>query len=429
MKYQNAVEHLSSAIQLTASPIRWIAFITLNYPALARNMKCVKVGRHGVVYYLASEGKGLPVAFTGRLDCAPVDEKNLSQWEHEPHAGFHNETYIYGRGAIAPLGRTVALLEVFNDICEQGIVPNRPLYLILTNSDGGTKEVVNWLADQKVILECVCGGGSYIEDGTLWEIARPVAMVGLSQCVQAALELSFAGDEFMTSVSAAASYIVNLNRHPMNWHSSASMEAQCAVLSAYTGGHLQNLLATRQFGGLINRFKSRDNEYGRQLRSHITPISSSTLKTGRTTVTFNVSIVPGQTLDDVIDHLQRVALLCEIPTGVKMKVLKRPSVNAETSTQTPTYQLIADTYQQVNSAIVTCPQVVITNNDINLFQPLASELYRFDPFWLSAQDAGGIDGPNERLLVSSYRFGIDFFSRFIKAECERTDIVEALPAE
>ena len=426
MSYPNAVEHLSLAIQLTASIGKWSSFIKDHYPKLNARMKGTKVGRHACIYTWAADGTAMPLALLSHVNTAPLDPAGAELWEHDPYAGYTDQTYIYGAGAVSPLGRTIAVLEAFEKLCRENEKPTRTIYLCLDDDASGSADIVDWFKSHSILLESVSGPGSFIEDGTLWDLSKPVAMVGLAQCSQARLEMTFTADKYMNAVTAAAQFITNLAKRPLSIQKSGAMDAQCEILGAYTSGHMQALLAGKQYRALINRFRSVSSEYHNSLRGRLTADSIVMTADGNVNVSYDVSLTPGQTVDDIINHLQRVAVLCEIPTGLKLKVIQRPAMTTETSIKTITYQLISDVYHGLNPALIVAPQVINNPDNIGDYQPIAAELYRFDPFWLSGKERESLTAGNERLLITSFNFGIDFFYEYLAMQSRRIDISEAL---
>jgi len=425
MSYQNAVEHLSSAIQLTAPAGQWPAFIADHYPELGRRTSCQSVGKHGWIYRWSGPQGNLPVAFVGHLHRGPVDQAGLKRWEHGPYEGHADQAYIYGCGAIAPLGHTVALLEAFEELCGQGVTPSRTIYLCLGDDPQADAEIASWFSSQGVILETVMGPGCYVQDGTPWDLGRPVAQVGMAELAAARMEMSFAGDGCRTAVQALAAYLSALDAHPCSIHPCATMEAQCDTMAGFTGGHLQALLMSRQLGPLANRMRGLDAAYALRIRSHVVP-TEVRMDDGRAAVTLEVSLVAGETVDDTIRHLQQVAVLCDLPATPRLRVVVRPTLAAEATIQSPSYKLIADAYRDLNPAMIVMPQVDTAPCGLGVYQALAGDIYRFDPFWLSPDELASVAGPNERLQLASYRFGLDFYKALLTAQAGRDDVREAL---
>ncbi|MCU8693584.1 M20/M25/M40 family metallo-hydrolase [Mycobacteroides abscessus] len=76
-------------------------------------------GRDNVVGVLRGSGRGQSLIFNGHLDVVPADDG--AEWTHDPFSGFHDETHVWGRGAVDMKSGLVAQAFAAKALHESGV--------------------------------------------------------------------------------------------------------------------------------------------------------------------------------------------------------------------------------------------------------------------------------------------------------------------
>ena len=127
----------------------------------------------------------------------------------------------------------------------------------------------------------------------------------------------------------------------------------------------------------------------------------------------NVRILPGDTVDRIVDHMKaaigddRVILQVQAP-------VKSPS--RISSTDSEAFHLIQTTIQQIFPEVVVAPFVVVGGTDASHFDDdsLSKDVYRFLPSKLSAEDLPRIHGIDERISRRGYLDIVRFYVQLLK---------------
>jgi carboxypeptidase PM20D1 len=147
-------------------------------------------------------------------------------WSHPPFSGDLADGFVWGRGTLDDKGALLAILEATEGLLAEGFRPRRTIYLAFggdeeTSGRLGAAAIAATLAAGGVRLSCVLDEGSFIVDGVLPFIRRPVAMVGVAEKGFANVEIVVegrAGHSSMpgrgTSAGALAAVVAAIESRP-----------------------------------------------------------------------------------------------------------------------------------------------------------------------------------------------------------------------
>ena len=126
----------------------------------------------------------------------------------------------------------------------------------------------------------------------------------------------------------------------------------------------------------------------------------------------NFRILPGETSDDVINHIIKV---------VADKRVKIEPFNDEKSepapvspSNVPGFNNIITALGQVYPEAIVAPTMMLGSSDSRHFTAVTRNIYRFAPIILNSEDMARIHGLNERTSVEDFKRGIGFYYQLIK---------------
>jgi carboxypeptidase PM20D1 len=82
------------------------------------------------------------------------------------------------------------------------------------------------------------------------------------------------------------------------------------------------------------------------------------------------------------------------------------------STASESWKMLAAVTGEVTGAPVA-PGLVLAGTDSRFLQPIAKEVYRFQPITLTLADTGIIHGTNEHLTLENLELMVQFYARLI----------------
>ncbi|KAH3663969.1 hypothetical protein OGAPHI_004683 [Ogataea philodendri] len=103
-------------------------YLNSTFPLFYSHVTLHKVNYHGLVYIWQGSNQNLkPLLLMAHQDTVPVSEDSLSQWEHDPFAGYYDGTNLHGRGIADCKDQLVGLFESAEELIKTGFAPKRTI--------------------------------------------------------------------------------------------------------------------------------------------------------------------------------------------------------------------------------------------------------------------------------------------------------------
>jgi carboxypeptidase PM20D1 len=437
-----AVERLAGALRFQTVAHRDVArrdasefarlheYLTATFPFVHAALSREMVEEHAALYTWQGTDPALaPALLMGHIDVVPVEPDTAAAWTYPPFAGRVADGYVWGRGAIDDKGAVLALLEAAEHLLGEGYRPARTIYFAFGHDEevggpSGAVRIAARLAVRGVRLEYVLDeGGIVMEGGPLLPDA-PVALVGIAEKGFVSLELAAeaeGGHASMppreTAIGIVSRAVVRLqeNRFPGRLH------GPTREMFAYVGPEMPfarrlPLANLWLFGPLIERQLARTPATDAMLRTTTAPTifeagSRENVLPVRARAVVNFRLLPGDTVDEVIERVRRVV------DDPRVRVARLDGVGHDPSPVSPTdgpaFELLQRTIRQIFPRAVVTPYVAIGGTDSRHYSGLTASVYRFLPFRLRQDDLARIHGLDERVSIESYAEAIRFYRQLI----------------
>ncbi|HHS95785.1 MAG TPA: M20/M25/M40 family metallo-hydrolase, partial [Phaeodactylibacter sp.] len=133
-------------------------------------------------------------------------------------------------------------------------------------------------------------------------------------------------------------------------------------------------------------------------------------------LTINCRIIPGETIESVLDRLRKIVDDERIhiePSGAAFA--SNPS--KVSSTDSFGFKAIQKTAQQIFPKGVIAPALAIVGTDSRHYEDLAKDTYRFMPLQMTLKDLRRIHGIDERIGIEDYKKLIHFYYLLVQNSC------------
>jgi len=128
------------------------------------------------------------------------------------------------------------------------------------------------------------------------------------------------------------------------------------------------------------------------------------------TATVNFRILPGNTIEDVVAHVNDT--VNDPSVTVKVKQGSNPSkVSRQTS---ESYKKIEKTIMETLPDVIVSPGLMLAGSDSKHYEKLADDNYRFIPMRFGPKDLSRVHGTNERVMIKNYAEIIRFYIRLME---------------
>ena len=139
---QNAIEHMSAAIQLrTETPnddyqfdtltfMKYRKFLENTYPLIHKNLPRTIIDSFNYIYeWKGTDTSILPMVLMAHYDVVPVEASAIKLWHAKPYGGEVKENYIWGRGVLDDKSSMISILEATEAQLAKGFQPKQTILL------------------------------------------------------------------------------------------------------------------------------------------------------------------------------------------------------------------------------------------------------------------------------------------------------------
>ncbi|MCH8328385.1 MAG: M20/M25/M40 family metallo-hydrolase [Candidatus Marinimicrobia bacterium] len=405
-------------------------FLASTYPRMHGALSLEVVNDYSLLYTWEGSDPALaPVILMAHMDVVPVDPATLGDWIQPPYDGVVEGGYIWGRGAIDNKGGLMGIVEAVEHLLEGGFAPARTVYIAFGHDEeigghDGAKVMAGMLQQRGAEPVFVLDEGGYIAHDIITGVDPPVAMLGVAEKGYFTVELAVRTDgghssrpPDHTGLGILSRAAVRLEENQFAASIKSPVREQLATLGPYMPFARKMVLANLWlFSGRVKAQFLTEPATAASIRT----TTAITMAAGSSkenilpvvaTMIVNFRILPGETSDDVLAHIERVIDDPQV-TVTTLGGINEPSPLSDLDGEV--YRTIARSIRQVFPGVVVAPNLLLGATDSYHFVPLTDNIYRFYPVNLGPGDAQRVHGTNERMGSENFVQVIQFFARLLE---------------
>jgi carboxypeptidase PM20D1 len=407
----------------------FVATLPVLYPALHAALDREIVAGHSLLYRWKGRDDDSPSVFMAHYD---VVSATADGWTHPPFAaelvGEGAVQLVWGRGTLDDKGALVAALEAVEAAVVDGFTPRNDVYLSFGHDEetvgSGALAIVDVLAGRNIRPALVLDEGGAVVEGIFPGVTSPIAVVGVSE--KGILTLTLTVDQDgghastpprFSATARLARAIVRLNARPFPARFTATNLEMITTLGAHASQPLRWIFShaavTKPL--LLLLFSRLSDE----TRAIVATTQAVTMLQGsqaanalaeRAVATVNIRVAVGSSVADAIDHVRRAVRDPQVQIASLLP--NEPSPVSPTSG--PAWSAIASTIVEVYPATIVTPYVMLAASDSRQYARISDFVYRFSPFQMSKEERGTLHAMNERMHVSTFIAGVEFYGRLLR---------------
>lgn len=403
-----------------------------SYPEVHRALRLTKVAEHTLLYkWQGSDPSIKPILLTAHYDVVPVVPGTEADWQHPPFAGVVADGFVWGRGTLDDKSGVIVMMEAVTKLLSEGFAPTRTIYLSFGHDEevggrSGAANVAELLIAQGVQLEWTLDEGSFVTQGLFPGFDKPLAMLNVAEKGSVTFDLIASGPSGHSSMPAdelpidiLAQALVNVRKSPLPG-GLAGVSAEMIDGVAKNGPFALRMLVANKwlFGGMIESQLSQTATSNAFLRTTTAP---TLLRAGVKTnviaptaqATINFRLHPRDTPASVQAHLEKAIDDDRVEVRLHGEGLSSPA-SVVSSSQSAGYAAIEKVTKQVFAGAVVVPGITIAGTDTKHYSKAADDSYRLQLMVLTAEDAAGFHGTNERVSVENLLKGTTAYYLLMK---------------
>ncbi|MEX0583951.1 MAG: M20/M25/M40 family metallo-hydrolase, partial [Sneathiella sp.] len=126
--------------------------------------------------------------------------------------------------------------------------------------------------------------------------------------------------------------------------------------------------------------------------------------------TINFRLLPGTSIQDVIDHVRNVI---DDP-DIEIMTKQGNEASRISSKDGAGYLMIEKTIREVLPDVLISPGLMLAGSDSKHYEDIADNNYRFVPMRFGPDDLSRVHGTNERIFIDNYAEIIQFYRRLME---------------
>ena len=437
---ERCIKNLSDAVQIktVSSPDgknqdyapfdHFILFLSKAYPLCHRQLEHTRINNYGLVYRLKGKNRDAdPLLFLSHYDILQPAPEYEHLWSYSPFEGTVCDGFIHGRGILRSKAALIALFETIERLLESGQQPERDVYLAvgfdsLSGGNLGTSRIVSFFKSQKLHFDCILDVGGCCINGLLPQLQRNVALIGVGSKGCADLKITLnkpCGSTVIpkeeNALTALAQILVDIQNNPMPAHLTPPIKTLLKRIAPDLGG------SRRRLFDHIDLFKP-------SLLKHLSksPLTNALIRTIVVSSMFSGSpssgifpyqsnailkchLLPGDRIDDVIQHIRRLAP----KEALSFDVLNLHEPSPIFSDETTAFRQLEACASVVFPNLQTAPSLCLVAGDLQKYSTLSNQIYQFTPICLTLEDLESISGINEKISFDNLLNAVTFYTMFI----------------
>jgi carboxypeptidase PM20D1 len=439
-----AAQHLSQAVQIQTvthqdpaedQAAEWEklhALLETSYPTAHAAMTRTIVGRNTLIYvWKGSDASLAPVILMAHQDVVPVTPGTEKDWKYPPFSGAIAEGAVWGRGSIDDKGSLITLFEGVEALAKTGFQPRRTVILVSGEDEevrgDGAKSAAAWLKAQGIRAEFV------IDEGQAVIAKNPVtggrlALIGTAEKGYATLRITARAPGGHSSappadgggVATLAKAIVAIVDKPFPMAFRGPGAAMLQTLAPSAALPVRVAVAnTWLFKPMLVKQTAATPAGAALLHTTIAPTMlkgspKENVLPQDATAWINYRIAPGDSSATVMARAREAVGTLPVRLGFDRAPSEPSPVSSMTSEGWKTIAAVA----RASTGAAVAPGLVTAGTDSRYLQPVAQDVYRFQPMEFGLSDIEMIHGTNEHMTLKNLAQAVQFYGRLIETAAQ-----------
>jgi carboxypeptidase PM20D1 len=406
-------------------------YLQQRFPRVHATLKREVVGDLSLLYtWPGTDAQARPIAFMAHQDVVPIEPGTEGKWSAKPFAGEVKDGYVWGRGSWDDKGNLIAQLEAVEMLLAQGFQPRQTVYLIAGADEEvgglrGAAQIAKLLESRKVKLDFVLDEGLFIGEDLVPGLAKPAAIVGVAEKGYLSVTLKATGTPGHSSapqpgggsaISTLAQALRRIDEEQLPAGLKGVAREMFETLAPEMGGFQRVALSNLWlFGPLVQAQLEKGATTNTALRTTtaLTIVhagNKDNVIPGQAEAVVNFRILPGQTRDDVLNHVKS-----KVPANIEVGTLAGGNDPTPVSpTSAPSFSVVERTMRSLFPGVLVVPGLYVAGSDSHHFVPLSDNIYRFSPVRVKAADLPRLHGTNERIATANLAELVRFYHQLIR---------------
>ncbi len=412
--------------------IAFLDFLKERYPLVNSTFESEVINTYSIVYRWKGIDSTLnPLLLLGHYDVVPVEKGTEEKWKYHPFGGIIEEGKLWGRGSLDMKVQIISHLEAAEELLKEGFTPLRDIWFSYNFDEEqrgmrGASEAEKYFRDRGIRFDTVFDEGGCIVQGAMPGVEPPLALIGLGEkgCSNIRIRVKGTGGHSSmpprhTALGKLSRIITDLENNPMPSRLTAPVREMLAEtgpeMSLPTRIVLSNLFL---FKPLLMKIFSANSKTNAMIRTSLSATMSHSGDAPNVLpltaeAVINARLLPGDSYNDVIEHIKKVASKSCLPEEIEFEALLKDEASALSPSDTEQYGKIKRTINEFYPQALVSPYLMMGGSDSSKFTSLSDHVYRFMPILINNEELGTMHNSNEHISLENITRSTAFFKKFI----------------
>lgn len=401
-------------------------FLEKTYPNVHKNMDKEVINEGSLLYKL----KGASSEKDAIILCGHLDVVSASgEWKYPAFSGDVMEGRIWGRGTLDCKNVIIGIMEAMETLISKGHVFSRDVYIAFGHDEEiggelGAKEIARILEERNVRAEVLLDEGGYITKQFMGQNYCTLASINVAE--KGYLDIKLIADDAgghsstppkHTGLGRIAEAICRVEASPMKPALTGVTEEYFTKIAPLMDSKYKLLIANKKiFKRSLLKYLSKNLKFKASTRTtfaatmaqgslapNILPIASSAV--------INVRILPGNTSESVIKHINDIVS----PLGIKTEILSVSEPQGIKDYRSRMFLYIEESIKnRFGESVVITPGLMLGATDSKYYENITENIFRFMPFVIKPSDSAKMHTINESIPIYAFAAGVEFYIEFIE---------------
>jgi len=406
-----------------------ISFLEKTYPLVHKELKREVINEHSLLYHWPGKNQSeKPALLMAHSDVVPVEEDTEKGWTHHPFSGKRADGFVWGRGAMDNKNNLIAQLEAVEDLLASSFKPARDIFLAYGHDEEvrgkeGALAIAQLLQERGIDLYFVLDEGGGIMEGIIKGLSNPAALVGTAEKGFVNLELTArsggghsASPPAITGLGRIARAVVKLEKNQMQPRISKPVREMLDHIGPEMSPGKRLVIANLWlFRPLFIRKFSAFPGGNALLRTTVAPTMAEGSKASNVlpdspSVTINFRLLPGDSVEDLLDHVKRTIADNEI----EIEFLNAYEPSLVSDGRGEEFQFLRERILEAFPGATVAPYLVFGGTDARYFEPVCSQIFRFSPMQIKDTELKRVHAVDERISEENIERMVSFYKGLLE---------------
>jgi len=403
-----------------------------SFPRVHETLEREKVNDFSLLYtWPGTNPEARPIVLLAHLDVVPIAPGSEGDWTHPPFDGVIEDGIVWGRGALDNKASVLGILEAVELLLAEDHEPNRTVYLAFGHDEEiggreGAAKMAELIKARGPKPEFSLDEGLAVVQDMLPGVDKPVALIGLAEKGYVSLKLTARNPGGHSSTPGESTAIGILSRAVQRLEENqmpARFAGPIREMLEFAGPEMP--LAERAvmanlwlFQGIVKQQLMKDAAPRAAMRTTTAPTiiqagtKENVLPTEATAIV-NFRILPGDTVDAVLAHAEKVI------DDDRVEIAVNEGHNADepspvSQLDAPAFEMLHRSLRQVFPDAAVAPGMTLGGTDSKHYVGATENQYRVQPLIMTDADLTRIHGTNERIAIDNYLRSIQAFGVILR---------------